>query len=201
MKNILLTILFLFVMNISLSQTEKGLGFRAGVNMSKLTNANLDYKTNGYLGIFYQVRFNDFYALQPELGYSNQGGKVTDGHKKYIEYLTLGVTNKLFVAPNIGLFMSITPGLDFDIDDTLIGLANRGDNSGNDATFIDFTMSFGFGFELKNGLSFEARYKHGLIDVYSGSFHSFESEIYETENQFNAVFQIGIAYKFNLTKI
>jgi len=184
----------------SFSQNEKGLGFRGGLNFSKLTNANLDYKTNGYLGVFYQVRLSDIYALQPEIGYSNQGGKTNDANNIYVEYLTLGFTNKLFLSPKAGLYMLVTPGFDFDIDDTFFGIVNRNNDDGNDATFIDFTLSFGLGIEFKNGLAIEARYKQGLIDVYSGSFHNFESELLENETQFNSVFQIGLAYTFSLTK-
>ncbi|MCX7548910.1 outer membrane beta-barrel protein [Xanthomarina sp. F1114] len=200
MKNLLLSICFIFVVSISYSQSKKGIGFRAGANISKLTNAHLDHKTNVYFGMFYQNRISDFYAIQPELGYSNQGGKTRNDDLIYVEYITLGVTNKLFVAPDFGIYLLATPGFDFDIDDTPIGLINRGEGSGNQATFIDFTMSFGFGLEFKNGLSIEARYKQGLIDVYSGSFHNFESELLKNQNQFNSVFQIGLAYKLNTSK-
>lgn len=200
MKRILISICFICLINISFSQSEKGIGFRGGVNISKLTNANLDSKTNAYAGIFYHIRFSDRYALQPELGYSNQGAKSKEDNLVYIEYLTLGVTNKLFLSPDLGLYMLVTPGFDFDIHDTFIGLINRNEDEGNDATFIDFSLSFGFGIELKNGIVIEARYKQGLMDVYSGSFHNFDSELYENQTQLNSVFQIGIAYKFNLTK-
>lgn len=202
MKNLILFFALVCVVNLSFSQSEKGIGFRAGANISTLTNSELEAKTNLYLGLFYQVRFSELYALQPELGYSNQGGKTNDNHTVYIEYITLGATNKFFLAPAQGLYLSITPGFDIDIDDTFFNISNSDDDlfDGNDATFIDFSLSFGLGFELKNGLSFDARYKQGFIDVYSEAFHNFDSELYETKNQFNAVFQIGVAYKFNLTK-
>ncbi|MCX7551452.1 outer membrane beta-barrel protein [Xanthomarina sp. F2636L] len=200
MKNLLLSICFIFVVSISLSQSKKGIGFRGGINISKITNASLEHKTNAYFGIFYQTRISDFYALQPELGYSNQGGKTKNEGLIYVEYITIGVTNKFFLSPGLGLYLLARPGLDLDIDDTLIGLINRGEGSGNQATFIDFSMSFGFGFEFKNGLAIEARYKQGLIDVYSGSFHNFDSELYQDRSQFNSVFQIGLAYKFNTSK-
>src|SRR5690606_36861477 len=184
MKKFLLGICFICVINISFSQSKKGIGIRGGVNISKLTNANLESKTNAYAGIFYQIRFSDRYALQPEIGYSNQGGKSKEDNPIYIEYLTLGVTNKLFLSPDLGMYMLVTPGFDFDIHDTFIGLINRNEDEGNDATFIDFSLSFGFGIEFKNGIAIEARYKQGLIHVYSGSFHNFDSELYENENQF-----------------
>lgn len=200
MKNLITALLFLFFINLSFSQTKKALGFRAGANVSKLTNAEFDFKTNAHFGLFYQMRVNNLYAIQPELGYSNQGGKSQNGQLIYIEYLTLGVSNLFFIDPHSNLYAIVKPGIDFDIDDTFIGLANRSNGKGNGATFIDFTLSLGVGLELKNGLSFEARYKRGFIDVYSNSFHNFESELYHSKNQFNSVFQMGIAYKFNLTK-
>lgn len=182
------------------SQSEKGLGFRGGANISTLTNANLDAKGNAYIGMFYQTRISDFYAIQPELGYSNQGGKMKDGQNIYVEYITISVTNKFFLVPDSGFYVLASPGLDFDIDDALIGFTNRTVNSGNGATFIDVNVSFGLGIEFRNGLAIEARYKHGFVDVYSGAFHSFDSELYQDKNQLNSVFQIGLAYKFNLTK-
>lgn len=200
MKNLLLSFCFFSLINMSFSQNEKGIGFRGGANISKLSNANLDHKTNAFFGMFYQVRLSEMYALQPELGYSNQGGKSINSENIYLEYITLGFTNKLFLSPNMGFYMLVTPGFDFDIDDTPFGFLNRNNDDGNDATFIDFNFSFGLGIEFKNGLAIEARYKQGLIDVYSGSFHDFESELYENKNQFNSVFQIGLAYTFHLTK-
>jgi hypothetical protein len=199
MKNLLFFICFIGMINISFSQNEKGIGFRGGANFSKFTDANLDYKTNAYFGMFYQVRLSEIYALQPEIGYSNQGGKTKNDGDIYVEYLTLGFTNKLYLAPNAGFYMLVTPGFDFDIDDTLVGLINN-NGEGNDATFLDFSISFGLGVQFKNGLAIEARYKQGLIDVYSGAFHDFDSELYENNTQLNSVFQIGLAYTFSLTK-
>ncbi|GGG35530.1 outer membrane beta-barrel protein [Bizionia arctica] len=200
MKNLLLALCLFSIINVSFSQNEKGIGFRGGVNISKLSTADLEVKTNAYFGMFYQVRLSELYALQPEIGYSNQGGKTKDGDNIYVEYLTFGFTNKLFLAPDVGFYMLVTPGFDLDIDDTPFGFMNRNNDEGNDATFIDFSMSFGLGIQFKNGLAIEARYKQGLIDVYSGTFHNFDSELYENRSQFNSVFQIGLAYTFNLTK-
>ncbi|HAB28668.1 MAG TPA: hypothetical protein DCE27_13950 [Xanthomarina gelatinilytica] len=200
MKNLILAVCFISIIQNSFSQSIKGIGFLGGANISKLTNANLDSKTNAYFGMLYQVRLSNIYALQPELGYSNQGGKTKDSDNLYVEYLTLGFTNKLFLSPETGFYMLVAPSFDFDIDDTFFGFLNRNDEDGNDVTFIDFSLSFGLGIEFKNGLAIEARYKQGLIDVYSGSFHNFESELYESKNQFNSVFQIGLTYTFLLTK-
>ncbi|MBQ0740089.1 PorT family protein, partial [Aquimarina celericrescens] len=57
----------------------------------------------------------------------------------------------------------------------------------------------GLGYEFKNGLTIEARYKQGTLDVFSGDFHDFSKEqlLYEEKNQFNEVFQLGLSYRFN----
>ena len=200
-KHLLLCFYFFSIINIVFSQSEKGIGLRGGVNISKLTNANLEAKVNGYFGIYYTVRLSELYALQPEFGYSNQGAKTRGSDNIYVEYFTFGITNKFFVIPENGFHILIAAGFDFDIDDSAIGWSNRNNSfDGNDATFIDLTMSLGLGYEFNNGLNIEARYKRGFIDVYSGSFHNFDSELFEYNNQFNSVFQIGMSYTFNLTK-
>ena len=176
------------------------MGFRGGLNISTLTSAQLDHKTNAYLGFIYQSRISEFYAIQPELGYSNQGGRTKNKQNIHIEYITISVNNKFFLIPQSGFYALLSPGLDFDVDDTFIGLANRTNNHGNRVTFIDINLSLGLGLEFKNGLAIEARYKQGFVDVYSGAFHNFENNLYQDKAQLNAVVQIGIAYKFNLTK-
>lgn len=197
MKNILFVFILFGLFTSSYSQTKKSFGIRGGINMSQLTNADLDNKTSGYFSLFGNFRFSDLYALQPEIGYSNQGGNsknISNVDNIEIHYISISAINKFNIKES-GFHVLIGPGLDFDADDTLIGLSNR--DEGNDITFIDINFQVGIGFELKNGLGFEARYKRGLVDVFSGGWHSFESELYENENQFNSVFQFGLFYKFN----
>jgi len=181
------------------SQSKTGFGIRAGANVSTLSNADLDFKSSVYIGAFMEFKFSKLYSLQLELGYSNQGGlaKNSINSDVKIHYISISAINKIFFQ-NSGLHFMFGPGLDFDIDDTLIGIANRNGDEGNDITFIDITISLGLGYEFKNGITLEVRYKQGIVDVFSGSFHNFPSQSrYETENQFNNVFQLGLAYKFN----
>lgn len=179
----------------SFSQSKTSFGLRSGINVSKLSHTNLESKTNFYLGALVHIKLSETYVLQPELGYSKQGGqtKFSDEKDVDIHYISLAFANKFFVK-NSGLHFIIAPGLDFDADDSLVSLVNR--SEGNDVTFIDLTMGIGMGAEFKNGLGIEARYKQGLVDVFSGNWHRFESQQYEDETQLNGVFQIGILYKF-----
>lgn len=200
MRNLFLVVTIMSLFGISFSQTKKALGLRAGLNISTLTNANLETKSGVYLGVFGHFKFSDMYALQPEINYSNQGGKAIHAGDKDvdIDYISISVTNKLFVK-NSGFHFIIAPSFDFDTDDTPVGIANR--NEGNDITFLDMAIGLGFGYEFKNGIGIEARYKRGFIDVFSGSWHDFDSEpLYNEENQFNNLYQIGLTYKFDFSK-
>ncbi|OEK09631.1 hypothetical protein A8C32_13090 [Flavivirga aquatica] len=197
MKNILVILVAFGIFTSSYSQTKKSFGIRGGINLSNLSNADLDQKTSGYFSVFGHFKFSDLYALQPEIGYSNQGGSVKNTSAIddiEIYYISFSAINKFFVKDS-GFHFLIGPGLDFDVDDTIIGLSNN--NEGNDITFIDVTFNVGIGIEFKNGLGIEARYKQGLVDVFSGSWHNFDSELYENEIQHNTVFQLGLFYKFN----
>lgn len=179
----------------SFSQSRTSFGLRSGLNVSKLSNTNLESKTSFYLGALVHIKLSEIYVLQPELGYSEQGGQTRFANEEDVDihYISVSFANKFFVK-NSGFHFIIVPGLDFDADDSLVNLVNR--SKGNDVTFIDFTMGIGIGAEFKNGLGIEARYKQGLVDVFSGTWHRFESQQYEDETQLNGVFQVGILYKF-----
>jgi hypothetical protein len=195
MKKILLLLLIAMLSFSSFSQSRTSFGLRGGVNASKLSNTNMESKTSFYLGALVHIKLSDIYVLQPELGYSGQGGQTRFANEKdvNIHYISLSFANKFFVKKS-GFHFIIAPGLDFDADDSLVSLINR--QEGNDVTFIDLNMGVGIGVEFKNGLGVEARYKQGLIDVFSGTWHRFESQQYEDETQLNGVFQIGLLYKF-----
>lgn len=195
MKNAILFIVVVMIGFTSFSQSKTSFGLRSGINVSKLSNTNLESKTSFYIGALVHIKLSEVYVLQPELGYSGQGGQTRFANEKDVDihYISLAFANKFFVK-NSGFHFIIAPGLDFDADDSLINLVNR--SEGNDVTFIDFNMGIGMGAEFKNGLGIEARYKQGLIDVFSGNWHRFESQQYQDETQLNGVFQIGILYKF-----
>ena len=195
MKNTILFLLVILIGFSSFSQSKTSFGLRSGVNFSKLSNTDLESKTSFYLGAFVHIKLSEIYVLQPELGYSEQGGLTPFATEKDIDihYLTISIANKFFVK-NTGFHFIIAPGFDFDMDDSIVNLVNESER--NDVTFMDINMGLGIGMEFKNGLGIEARYKQGLFDVFSGNWHRFESQQYEDENQLNRVVQLGILYKF-----
>ncbi|WP_346983397.1 outer membrane beta-barrel protein [Chryseobacterium sp. POE27] len=85
----------LIISGFAFAQVTFNPGIRAGANFSHFTNkaqwysyldfdysnsaeAKMDFKTKTdfYIGLFGNIRFAKFYALQPEINYSRQGGKT-----------------------------------------------------------------------------------------------------------------------------
>lgn len=202
MKNLLLTLVFVTISSTVFSQVEFSPGVRLGVNQSTVTNSDLEAKTGLYAGLFANIQFTKFYALQPEITYSNQGGKsdIRGMDDLNIHYVSIGVANKFFVVKDLGLHIIVGPSIDLNFEDNWISLIN--DDGDIDITPIDFTVFAGVGYEFPFGLSIEARYKHGLIDL-----DTYDNNYYDTngnyqyydydDNQLNAVFQIGATYKFD----
>jgi hypothetical protein len=61
----------------------------------------------------------------------------------------------------------------------------------------DFGLIAGLGYSLPNGLTFEARFKQGLVDIY-GYEGIDENDYYYDDIILNRVFQIGISYTFKV---
>ncbi|MDR0230221.1 MAG: PorT family protein [Flavobacteriaceae bacterium] len=68
-------------------------------------------------------------------------------------------------------------------------------NSKNHANKIDFGLNFGLGYELSNGLFFDARYNLGITNVDKKYYdENFKREIHTKMK--NNVFQLSVGYKF-----
>ena len=79
MKKITLTLLGLVAFSTSaLAQQEVKFGPKAGVNFSSVNGNDADGKESllgFHLGVFAEIKFNDKFAIQPEVLYSSQGYK------------------------------------------------------------------------------------------------------------------------------
>lgn len=205
-KIIFLTLLF--VSSIMFSQVTVQPGLRGGVNISEISGIKGERKTDFYLGVILSLNLGRFYTLQPEIAYSNQGGKnihkqetffdktsnatgYKTTYKNYdLEYLSLGLTNKFFVTPTRDFHLLIAPSIDLVLD------KNSGYNMGtggyyvedNTVSEVDLAMTLGMGYEFPFGLGVDARYKLGVVDVLGGIFSSLGTK--------NRVFQLGLTYNF-----
>jgi len=196
MKKLTLIAFVLFIGLItSHAQVRVNPGIRGGLNFSTLTNVeDNSSKTDFYLGGLVNIKFNKYFSLQPEITYSRQGDEgryFEDGRfysEKYeLNYLTLGAVAK-FNFGGKGFHILGGPSLDFKIGDNYINT--------NPENF-DLAIVGGVGYTLPNGLTFEARIKQGLMDIY-GYDGIYDGDYYYDDVILNQVFQIGISYTFNV---
>lgn len=196
MKKVTLIAFVLFIGLItSHAQVRVNPGIRGGLNFSTLTNVeDNSSKTDFYVGGLVNIKFNKYFSLQPEITYSRQGdeGRYFENGRSYSEkyelnYLTLGAVAK-FNFGGKGFHILGGPSLDFKIGDNYINT--------NPENF-DLAIVGGVGYTLPNGLTFEARIKQGLMDIY-GYDGIYDGDYYYDDVILNQVFQIGISYTFNV---
>jgi len=195
MKKLASILLFGFLSLYSFAQVSVRPGIKLGANYSTITNTDLDYKLGLQVGGVAIIRFNDLYALQPEILYTRQGGKSKSADLQDIKsnYLSFAVTNKFHVIPNNGFHVLLGPYFDFNVGDGIVNLNDSPDPSVN---AIDFGFFAGLGYEFDFGLILETRYKNGIINVDLFSFEN-DERLNGTKNVLNSVFQFAAIYKFD----
>ncbi|MEP0263973.1 porin family protein [Dokdonia sp.] len=192
MGKVFLTVLFVIMATTAFSQITIKPGVRAGVNFSNVTssNSNFDTNTDFYIGVFTEINFTSFYALQPELNYTRQGANSNSLGQSDIEiqYLSLAVANKFSPFKVLKLHFIAGPAINIKV----------GDNLNNSFTGFEFFNRFdvlvfgGIGYSFPFNLSVEARYNIGLEG-------NFDENFVDNDNgpRVNEVIQIGATYKFD----
>jgi hypothetical protein len=193
-------------------------GVKTGLNFSKFTNSNSDYKTDFYLGGLLSIKLAKFYTLQPELVYSRQGAIRTEYNNlsqydpivstsrrevKYsLDYLSLGIINKFNFAE--GFHVVVGPSLDFKVADNF-----KYNNSSNPIEF-DFALIGGLGYTFPNGLTIDGRVKQGMVDIFGNNYNTTYYSSNDNGNNnsnsngnidevvLNQLFQLGVSYSFDL---
>jgi len=195
-------ILFIGILT-SQAQVTVSPGLRGGLNLSKLSNIDDNgLKSGFYAGGFVAIKFNKYFTLQPEITYSQQGSEgryYTDQNPDFgtpakyeLNYLSLDAVAKFHFGGQ-GFHILAGPSADFKTSD------NFGRYNFNPIDF-DFSVIAGIGYSLPNGLTFEARFKQGLIDIYGydGLDYDDNDNYYYEDLILNQVFQIGISYTFKV---
>ena len=181
----------------SQAQVKVSPGLRGGLNVSTLTNIDDNQsKTDFYVGGLVNIKFNKYFSLQPEITYSRQGdeGRYFENGRYYSEkyelnYLTLGAVAKFNIGGK-GFHILGGPSLDLKVSDNYINSNSEG---------FDLAIVGGVGYTLPNGLTFEARIKQGLIDIYGYDGIDYDNnDYYYNDVILNQVFQIGISYTFKV---
>jgi hypothetical protein len=191
MKKISFIALLLVAGITTMAQYGPKLGAKVGLNVSSINRAGSNQsgsKAGLHAGFLAHIHFDPSWSLQPELVYSNQGGKVNHGgleHAINLHYLNLPILLqynfdngfRFQTGPQFGLLVDVTDKV--------------GDSEYNVFTSdryksTDVSWSFGLGYLTNSGFGIDGRYNLGLSNI---------SDVSTTEK--NSVFQLGLFYLFD----
>jgi len=187
MKKIILSLFAVAALGLSANAQEVKFGPKAGINIANLNGGDIDtdMKIGFHVGAFAEILFTDKFALQPELLYSAQGAKASEGDvKTNLDFINIPIMAKYYVIDNLAV--EAGPYVGF-----LMKAENKADAGSmdikDDMSSIDFGLGIGASYNLDNGFFGGARYNLGLSDVQKDN---------DGDAIKNGVIQISVGYKF-----
>ncbi len=200
MKKHYLAGLLLFLFAGSYAQVSIRPGVRAGANYSQITRTYYDPRTDFYFGVLGEIKFNNTFFLQPEIGFSRQGargdvyrlpesGEEKVWARKNIEsnYVTWGVTGKLAFSRAVRILFGISAERSVEGPEAVKPLRSGG----------DFCALAGAEYKFPFGLGIEFRIKRGTFDMIdSRDYETFSSRRswWSGDRNLNLVMQAGVNY-------
>lgn len=180
MKKVIFTAGALLVFAFSQAQ-DSGMRFGAilGSNLSKLTKVEDTKNLFGFhIGGLMEKKFNDKWAVQPELMYSTQGFD-SDSGKFELGYINVPIMAKYYVAEQFNIMAG-----------PQVGFMTSAKADGTDVKSLmnttDFGLNFGAGYDIDENFMVQLRYNMGLTDVAKD----------DSDHAKNSVFQLSLGYKF-----
>ena len=232
MKKITLTLLGLVAFSTSaLAQQEVKFGPKAGVNFAsingKVTEEGETFEFNKgqtgfYVGAFAEIKFNDKFAIQPELLYTVQGGGAEESgsstimgetysfeskSKWNLHYINIPIMAKYYVIPSVAIEAGPYVGFNIksEFEDDYSEIASGVSMSQKDTydfkkgtNSVDFGLGFGASYNMDNGFFVGARYNLGLAKISKDAkWTEGNTEFESTKEDFkNRVIQVSVGYKF-----
>lgn len=185
MKKCLVMAASILLSTFALKAQETSFGLKAGVNVSTLSVTNgtdFDSKAGFHVGGLAHIHLNKNWAIQPEIMYSTQGGKIGD-FQMDLNYINVPVLVQYMTQD--GFRLQTGPQLGF--------LTNAESEFGDgeaDRTEefkkVDFAWTLGAGYLFPAGIGIDARYNFGIANVR-------DLNDYEAKNN---VLQLGLFYQF-----
>lgn len=171
-------------------------GVKAGVNFASMSGDDfdgLDGRTSMAFGGFAKFQLSEKFAFQPELLLSMQGAKGSVEEEGIdvdvtakLNYLNIPLMAKYYISEGFSLQAGPQIGFNVLAEAKMEAMGQEAEEDIEDIKGVDFGFNLGAGYELENGLGFEARYNLGLSNV--GDWDDADGK--------NRVFSIAVSYAF-----
>jgi hypothetical protein len=197
------------------SSGEVNFGIKAGANLTNLSGSGVtsnDAKFGAYGGAFVNIPINEKFSLQPEVLYSMQGTKWTTVTLNYLpnkdltlvqdiklDYVNIPIVvqyefgNGFYgeMGPQFGFLTSAksknkSTDLDRNPSTPVTTIVSTETDIKSMLKTADFSGIIGGGYKMANGLSVNARYSIGFVDIVKAP---------GTQAK-NSVFSLGLGYEF-----
>lgn len=195
MKTIYITIVLMITSVISLNAQDRKnkatAGIKGGYNVSSVSfdGSSETAKLHGFhIGVYGESYIGNYFSIQPEILYSQQGYKIIDKNGTYtqkLDYINIPLMLKMY--PVKSFFLEAGPQIGFSISHKetfdsgfILYDTSKEFNPSN----FDWGVNLGAGFKSDAGISLGARYHIG------------QSDIYNQDKPKNRVWQIYIGFEF-----
>ena len=202
MKKIMMIVAMMVATLTASAQFEPGtfsLQPKVGIGFSEITDDNAKFKFGIGAGFEGQYQVNNWLGLSGAVMYQQMGSKVKhfDDAKIELEYIHVPLMAKFYVTKGLSLNAGLQPG--FLTKAKVSGYGAEVDVK-DDCNKFDLCVPLSVAYELPMGLTFEARYNYGIIDVAKDYDHGSNkaSNFSEEIDDKNLMFQITVGYKFAL---
>jgi hypothetical protein len=191
MKKICLLIIGITSAIISFSQGAK-FGLKAGVNIATIKwedGADGDARIGLHAGGLAHIHLTPQWALQPEVYYSAEGGKMTVSSNEEVTWKNDYINIPLLLQYNFdnGFRLQAGPQLGLLVSSKVEDQDGAEDDAEEVFKSTNIGLGFGLGYLTYSGFGIDARYNLGLNRIT-------ESSIQEAKGR---AFQIGVFYMFD----
>ncbi len=172
---------------------EWSFGVKAGMNITNISNLDMDAKVGYSVGGVAKYYFNDSFALKGELLFSGQGARQSyfvadkdmDVDEKYLlNYINIPIIASYNFIAGFSAGIGIQPGFLISAK-RKIGDAKKV-NIMDGCNKVDLSIPVEATYDFNNGISLGIRYSIGLTNIFKDS----------PESTRNQVFNISVGYMF-----
>jgi hypothetical protein len=206
MKRVCLLIVFLLAVNFINAQ-KVSYGLKGGLNLANISVSgegapSTSYFSNFHVGGFVEIQLNKKVSFQPELLYSNQGGRfdqvvdieegifITNNTLK-LSYINIPMMIKYYAndklyfegGPQVGFLTSAKLKVEVS------GYGSAEEDVKDSFNGVDFGLGFGLGYNFTKQLAGNFRYNFGLTNAA-------DTEPGDDSTIKNSVFAVSLGYKF-----